>query len=309
MQVDGRIASQSIIEEIIVKNSKLDLETKRQLEEDIDRGNTQTQNSTTVNTESGKLIVTEEVALGRVGWSARKLMNWLVRLLLIDCNVVKIFLVGIGGVLLWTVILGCWTLSYFSGAMEQFWLGYELISFPVPLFTSSRHWASQYESTSRAEVNVPYYIGVYCLIVLASMTLTILGDGVYLLGALSASRKIHAQLTDAILHTTFRWLDMTPIGRIISRFTLDIAAVDGDVMRSLLEFCGWILENSFRIWISYSGKEFVHLGTIFECGILVSYFCGTWFYRGGTWGLDRKQIYQGATPSQTRDEQISFSRN
>lgn len=112
----------------------------------------------------------------------------------------------------------------------------DTLAAPVNLLKSNRYWASQYESASRSDVNVTYYVGVYGLIVLTTMAFTILGDGFYLLGALSASRKIHTQLTTAILHTTFRWLDMTPIGRVISRFTHDISSVDGEVTGSLSSF-------------------------------------------------------------------------
>ena len=53
------------------------------------------------------------------------------------------------------------------------------------------------------------------------------GVWVYTLGFIRAARKIHAQLMDAILGTTLRFLDSTPTSRIVARATKDIHAVDG----------------------------------------------------------------------------------
>lgn len=59
---------------------------------------------------------------------------------------------------------------------------------------------------------------------------------VFLFGSIRASRKIHDKLVTSILGTTFRWLDQTPVGRIISRFTLDMRAVDGPVQQYLADW-------------------------------------------------------------------------
>lgn len=38
---------------------------------------------------------------------------------------------------------------------------------------------------------------------------------------------MHERLTKAILNTTLRFLDKTPVGRILQRFTVDIRSIDG----------------------------------------------------------------------------------
>lgn len=69
------------------------------------------------------------------------------------------------------------------------------------------------------------------------MTLYSIAYGLYFVyGSIRASRKIHDQLASAILGTTLRWLDLTPVGRIISRFTLDMRAVDSSVAGNLADF-------------------------------------------------------------------------
>lgn len=44
---------------------------------------------------------------------------------------------------------------------------------------------------------------------------------------------MHAALTKSILHTTLRFLDRTPVGRILQRFTQDIRSVDGALSQRL----------------------------------------------------------------------------
>lgn len=43
---------------------------------------------------------------------------------------------------------------------------------------------------------------------------------------MNASARIHEMLVKSVLSSTLRWLDVTPLGRMVSRFTQDIRAVD-----------------------------------------------------------------------------------
>lgn len=99
-----------------------------------------------------------------------------------------------------------------------------------------RYWASQYESHRAADVNVVYYLAVYGILLLIGIIVYTGGYTIFLFGSISASRQIHEKLITSILGTTLRWLDVTPVGRIISRFTLDIRAVDGPVSGMLSDF-------------------------------------------------------------------------
>lgn len=45
------------------------------------------------------------------------------------------------------------------------------------------------------------------------------------------ARSIHDRLVRSILHTTLRFLDKTPVGRIIQRFTKDVSAIDNSLSR------------------------------------------------------------------------------
>lgn len=71
------------------------------------------------------------------------------------------------------------------------------------------------------------YIAVFAIAVLTATAIFFISQWVWIGGSIRASRAIHERLTKAILNTTLRFLDRTPVGRIIQRFTMDIRAIDG----------------------------------------------------------------------------------
>lgn len=87
-------------------------------------------------------------------------------------------------------------------------------------------WAHQYESRPTGGVNASHYITGYCGFIALGLGLWDVGIVFYLFGTIRACRRTHKKLTRAILGTTLRWLDSTPVGRIIARFTQDIQAID-----------------------------------------------------------------------------------
>lgn len=53
-----------------------------------------------------------------------------------------------------------------------------------------------------------------------------LGYLFYYRGILRASDRLHTLLVESILNTTSRWLDITPSGRLLSRFSSDVGNID-----------------------------------------------------------------------------------
>ncbi|PVG02126.1 hypothetical protein CPB86DRAFT_772767 [Serendipita vermifera] len=205
--LDGRISSQGTLEQALANDSKLRSELIKEIKT-IEKGaevvDPPIEKKKEEKPASGKLIVAEEVALGRVSWPA-----------------LKMYLTSLGGFVFWITFVGGFFLADLVGALQTFWLGF---------------WASQYEHHPSSEVNVLYYLGVYGGLLMIGTIVYTTGYTVYVFGSLSASRKIHDRLVTAILGTTLRWLDLTPVGRIISRFTMDIRAVDGPVSGMLADF-------------------------------------------------------------------------
>jgi ABC-type multidrug transport system fused ATPase/permease subunit len=80
-----------------------------------------------------------------------------------------------------------------------------------------------------SDVDVGYYLGVYAVLGLAYMLITLLREGVLFGGSLMASKRIHRQLMDRVTHAKFRFFDSTPLGQIMNRFSKDIEALDQEV--------------------------------------------------------------------------------
>jgi ABC-type multidrug transport system fused ATPase/permease subunit len=79
------------------------------------------------------------------------------------------------------------------------------------------------------EVDSGYYLGVYAVLGIAFMLVTLLREGVLFGGSLAASQRVHQQLMVRIMHAKFRFFDSTPLGQIMNRFSKDIEAIDQEV--------------------------------------------------------------------------------
>ncbi|KAJ7634724.1 P-loop containing nucleoside triphosphate hydrolase protein [Roridomyces roridus] len=152
----------------------------------------------------GKLILAEEVKLGRVKWSA-----------------VGLYLRGLGGFGFYTIFLGFYTLSQMGQIFGTWYLGY---------------FASLYETSPSGSVSVAYHMQIYGLITVFDILTRSIGDVTFAYAVLRASRSIHRALIKSILGTTLRWLDTTPTSRVIARFTADITAVDGPILNVFAGF-------------------------------------------------------------------------
>ncbi|OAQ30498.1 hypothetical protein K457DRAFT_31633 [Linnemannia elongata AG-77] len=88
---------------------------------------------------------------------------------------------------------------------------------------------------SPESVSVGFYIGVYVLLGLIPMLITCFST-YYAMVVLNinGSRSIHAQLLHKISRARSRFFDTTPVGRIINRFSADIATIDNGLIHSLM---------------------------------------------------------------------------
>ncbi|KAK4543111.1 hypothetical protein LTR36_005888 [Oleoguttula mirabilis] len=78
-------------------------------------------------------------------------------------------------------------------------------------------------------VDVGYYLGVYAVLGALYMIITLLREGVLFGGSLTASKRIHHQLMESVLHARFRFFDSTPLGQLMNRFSKDIESVDQEI--------------------------------------------------------------------------------
>ncbi|KAK5120008.1 hypothetical protein LTR85_007084 [Meristemomyces frigidus] len=80
-----------------------------------------------------------------------------------------------------------------------------------------------------SDVDVGYYLGVYAVLGALYMIITLLREGVLFGGSLTASKRIHRQLMESVLHARFRFFDSTPLGQLMNRFSKDIESVDQEI--------------------------------------------------------------------------------
>ena len=100
--------------------------------------------------------------------------------------------------------------------------------------------------------DLPFYLGIY---VGLSVVICIFGALRYYfvyMGSLRASKKLFENLTYAVLRAPLRWLDTTPVGRTLNRFTADFAAIDsrlgndiGFFLYHVLELVGIVIAGLF----------------------------------------------------------------
>lgn len=99
---------------------------------------------------------------------------------------------------------------------------------------------------SQAHIEPSYsYITLYASVILLQLVVDKTAFITYLYGSMRASKRIHTLLVKSVLTSTFRyyrshesfaisdrrvrWLDTTPVARIIARCTGDIEAIDGSI--------------------------------------------------------------------------------
>ncbi|KAF7299044.1 hypothetical protein MIND_00852700 [Mycena indigotica] len=187
---DGSI-SQGSIDKVSVSEGVLEVETT------LEQSNPEPIKAVTTDISRGKLIVEEKAQQGMVKWSTYKLF-------FANLSAHPVLFMGSICVLL--------ALNETMTAFQAWFLGY---------------WSRQYVDKPASSVDVPYYLGVYTGSVCIAMVLYIMALVLYASGTLRAIRIIHEKLMAAIVGTTLRWLDTTPMSRVLARATQDTNKVDG----------------------------------------------------------------------------------
>ncbi|KAH0838658.1 P-loop containing nucleoside triphosphate hydrolase protein [Lanmaoa asiatica] len=187
----------------------------------------------------GTLTTAEEIAEGHIGWSA-----------------VLLYLLSWGGrapVLNWGLFVFGISATHITKAVQSWYLGY---------------WAEQYQEST--VVSVGYNITIYSLIMWSTVVLYSLSYMARLLGSLRASKTIHDRLVEKIFGATFRWLDTTPVARVVTRFTQDIGAVDGTFPMSLFN----LVELTITMLVKFAAV--VYLAPPFALPGLIVAIVGGW---------------------------------
>ncbi|KAF9576680.1 hypothetical protein EC968_005453 [Mortierella alpina] len=191
----------------------------------------------------------------------------------------------------------CKAMSYeftvLSFALFVVWEGVQLC---IPIWLG--HWSEVFETT---EKTVFFYLGVYACLVVVFMLMDVSVNIVLRVKAcLRASMVLHNDALERVVRLPMSFFDATPQGRILNRFSSDIAAVDEEVPQGFFNvlICGFILIGNLII-VSIATPMFMlilpPLGLLYWT--LQTYFIRTSSILKRLEGITKSPIYQQFTES------------
>ncbi|KAJ7459763.1 P-loop containing nucleoside triphosphate hydrolase protein [Mycena latifolia] len=146
-------------------------------------------------------------------------------------------------------VLGLFVLNEATASFQSWFLGF---------------WSSQYVTRPSSSVSAPFYLGVYTALGALSIVLYITAYVAYALGTMRTTKIIHNRLIDAVVGTSFRWLDSTPMSRVITRATQDIGIIDNNFSRGLTT----VIEMSIFMFTKFTTIIILSPAFIFPGGII-----------------------------------------
>ena len=87
------------------------------------------------------------------------------------------------------------------------------------------------------------------IITLGSAAISVIQIIAGYVGAYKAAKVLHNRMLNSVIHSTTRWFDTTPSGRIVNRFSRDQETVDGQLAQSLRIVATWTANLVVAIFI------------------------------------------------------------
>ena len=88
---------------------------------------------------------------------------------------------------------------------------------------------SDFKTNDTIDDNTAYFLGVYLGLSFATIFVGSLKYFITYLASLRASRILFEKLSYNVLRAPLRWVDTTPTGRILNRFTADFNTIDSQI--------------------------------------------------------------------------------
>lgn len=161
---------------------------------------------------------------------------------------------------------------------------------PSMIMPETHHPSSKFAiNLTMGSVNVGYYLGVYGLIALTYLVITLSRELILFYGSLRASHKIHQRLLVSVMHAKFKFFDSTPLGQLMNRFSKDIEAVDQELAPVAVGFFHSILGCiTIAVLIASITPAFLIAGFFIAC----IYFATGAFYLRSSVDLKRLESVQ-----------------
>eukprot|EP00002_Diphylleia_rotans_P023662 TRINITY_DN4654_c0_g1_i15.p1 TRINITY_DN4654_c0_g1~~TRINITY_DN4654_c0_g1_i15.p1 ORF type:complete len:1232 (+),score=276.19 TRINITY_DN4654_c0_g1_i15:43-3738(+) len=204
----GAVIAQGSYEEIVAAGINLEVFTKEETADDADaahddpsstevtpQGQTKKLEKKPQTKPTGKLIEEEERMTGVVKW-----------------DTYKYYLHACSPILFWTTIL-FYAMKQGADVATDWWLS---------------SWSQESFSLDTTD-----YVAIYAGISGVSMVFTFLRNLMLVFACLSASRAMHNRMLRRIVGAPVSFFDVTPIGRIINRFSGDISQIDETIPNSI----------------------------------------------------------------------------
>jgi ABC-type multidrug transport system fused ATPase/permease subunit len=164
------------------------------------------------------------------------------------------------GLLVLTLLVLTLLLSNVGRVGTDWWLGY---------------WSTETASASTAH-SIGYFVGIYGAITVATSLLTLAHQLTWAVGGVRAALKLHSSMFDRILRSPTSFFDTTPVGRILNRFSGDIAIIDKDLPTSFSSFVNLTLRMLATIVVQAVIMPWTLVGAL---PIFVLYVATQQFYR------------------------------
>jgi hypothetical protein len=117
---------------------------------------------------------------------------------------------------------------------------------------------------------------IYGSLIVNEAIFIIMGNMVLFIGAIKASEKLHFNAMLGVLRSPLSFFDKTPIGRILNRFSKDIASVDEDVpaqMAAFFEIVTWFPILYAIIFVTFMYLSLALLAVVALFYLLYVSFC------------------------------------
>ena len=102
---------------------------------------------------------------------------------------------------------------------------------------------------SRLDV-LGYFLGIYCLAAFVASMMNNLRSLVIMYIGLRTAKKMHRRLLDHLMKAPVKFFDVTPVGRIVNRFTADMASIDQSVIYQWSSLSDYLLTVMVAMMIS-----------------------------------------------------------
>ena len=157
-----------------------------------------------------------------------------------------------GGFSYWSVIgliFGFWILVYLA---RSYWISVWTRSYHTEASVGARlvqqpgrlvhHLKSEF-TTVQLDPDLAYYLGVYLGISLLAWLVGTVRYFAVFVASIRASKVLFEDLAFAVLRAPLRWLDTTPTGRILNRFTADFNMLDSRISMDI----SFMLHNAMQV--------------------------------------------------------------